>query len=783
MSVPTNIRGDCNNNGSVDGLDVVYLQRLLLEDPNNPMVLAHEQQYDLDNNGQINGLDVVYLQRMLLSDPNNPQIPINTEPPVLNLIYRNENNLRETMTIQPGAGFPDNHYLQTGHLVMNDKGEGVTRDHYKFYPTALPSNTSAWGAAGDDTPFNDSVNIHPTLAGTDAASNPIPSLAGDTNFNDQTPTGNIYQNWDIWNKYNSLAEQKMFTDVDLLPNDSEVNIINPESNKIHFCVTSYLMETADVFVDTTDTTNDDPSNLKASRFAVGDAKAFARTAFKLDNARPYTVFSRELGENDSPIPLNDANVDHEITVITVNDADPYNIGMAGDDVSYKIQPGEGEGRLQIIQDIDFTQTQSYTHSSSFAFAGEKKIYRVDTRGFIDFTATLSLCNPRTNVEVNVNVKVVGDQGDGFNFINSDSCADDHFIQNISFVHNAVYEIEITTVDPTQTGDYTMTLIGTADNIPETNTAFNETQLFTLDASQTWTDDMRSEVNDGLHKWDSIITATPTGTKISPTFSLQSLGTTNDNHSFSKSLVHLTNTEAIPDTTGHYANFQITKGAVILDSNKYSSDWSNNDNNNTHSVTDYSIIGLGHVLGIGTLWNINATINDNPVVKPELINMGVNDEGFSVINADPKKVYLYTGNDALQVYKYVPETLGSPDTLKIDTIDTNFKNSISVQESINKINAWVGIPIEHDSDVQVMTDNLKLEEGDSTGGTKILIDDGVSASSEYLGLAKEYMTSHNDHPIVDRKLSAISAAFLKDLGYSVDFSKCDAFNMRFEADSF
>ena len=48
----------------------------------------------------------------------------------------------------------------------------------------------------------------------------------------------------------------MFTDLDLLAEaveargetfDENTPIVNPESNKIHFCVTSYLMETNDVW--------------------------------------------------------------------------------------------------------------------------------------------------------------------------------------------------------------------------------------------------------------------------------------------------------------------------------------------------------------------------------------------------------------------------------------------------------------------------------------------------------------------------------------------------------
>jgi hypothetical protein len=777
MSAPTNIRGDCNNNGNVDGLDVVYLQRLLLEDPNNPMVLAHEQQYDLDNNGQINGLDVVYLQRMLLDDPNNPQIPINTEPPVLNLIYKEESDFRETMTVQPGAGFPDNHYLQTGHLVMNDKGEGVTRQHYKFYPTALP-DINTWGAAGDDTPFDTSVNIHPTLAGTQAAGNPNPSVAGhNDDYNDKTPQDEVYNNWDIWNKYNSLAEQKMFTDVDLLPDDDEdgeVDIVNPESTKIHFCVTSYLMETNDVFVNPTNTQDTTEANLKASRFAVGDAKAFARTAFKLNSARPYTVFSRELFDNNGPIsaiPLNDANVDHELTVIPVaTNVDKYRINMAGDLVSYKIQPGEGEGRLQIIQDMDLGQGQ-YTHSSSFAFAGEKKIYRFNNNVGITTPLTLSLCHDRTNVSVNVKLN-------GQDVTNSDSCVDGKFIQNITFPENQVSDIEITTIDPTQTGDYTMTLIETVDNIPATNVAFDETRLLTLDATQTWTQSMIDEVTEALNKWESVITATPAGTKISPTFSLQSF---TDDTQFSQSIVNTTNMETF---NGDHANFQITKGAVVLNKSKYVDHWNNGDNTNSHSVTDHAIIELGHVLGIGTMWNKDVTVDETPLIKPtsNLIDMGTNNEGYTVNGTDPvKKVGFYRGANALQFYTYATGSANF-DTLVLGGVDTQYSNGNNTDGNITTIESYTGIPIQHDPSINLI-DNLKIEEGriGSVSQTNLQITDNDGAKT-YLGVGAEYMSSEIENPDTTLLLSALSIGMLQDLGYQVNYANADRYDLKTHGDS-
>jgi hypothetical protein len=731
-----------------------------------------------------NPFGIVNLNR-LLNNWGRTLEPPNTEPPVLNLIYRHETSNKETMTVQPGAGFPDNHYLQTGHLVMNDKGEGVTRQHYKFYPTALP-DINTWGAAGDDTPFDTSVNIHPTLAGTQAAGNPNPSVAGhNDDYNDKTPQDEVYNNWDIWNKYNSLAEQKMFTDVDLLPDDDEdgeVDIVNPESTKIHFCVTSYLMETNDVFVNPTNTQDTTEANLKASRFAVGDAKAFARTAFKLNSARPYTVFSRELFDNNGPIsaiPLNDANVDHELTVIPVDqNVDKYNIGMAGNSVSYKIQPGEGDGRLQIIQDMDLGQGQ-YTHSSSFAFEGEKKIYRFNNNVGIETPLTLSLCHDRTNVSVNVKLN-------GEEVTNSYSCVNGKFIQNITFTANQVSHIEITTVDSTQIGDYTMTLIGTADNIPATNAAFNETQLLTLDASQPWTESMISEVNDGLHKWESIITATPTGNKISPTLSLQPLGPTNNNEGFSRSLVNINNTEPITtNTSSHYANYQITKGAVVLNSASYLDHWNDTNNTATQSVKDHAIIQLGHILGIGSLWNKDVTIGGNSIVNDDLIDRGTNNDGFPIVTEGVNlSVNLYKGEHAINVYKYIGQLDDANNdpgaTLKIDEVDTNYKNSNTDTNEQAFINSYIGLPIQRDPN-NLIIDNLRVQEGASGGGTEIKINDGSSIKT-YIGLGREYMSSLNEEPNINMKLSAISAGFLEDLGYQVDYENCDSFNMDTEGDS-
>jgi hypothetical protein len=454
--------------------------------------------------------------------------------------------------------------------------------------------------------------------------------------------------------------------------------------------------------------------------------------------------------------------------------------MAGDLVSYKIQPGEGEGRLQIIQDMDLGQGQ-YTHSSSFAFAGEKKIYRFNNSVEIGLTTplTLSLCHDRTNVSVNVKLN-------GQDVTNSDSCVDGKFIQNITFPANQVSDIEITTVDPTQTGDYTMTLIETVDNIPATNVAFDETQLFTLDASQEWTESMILEVNDGLHKWENVITATPTGTKISPTFSLQSLGTTNNNEGFSRSLVNINNTEPITtNTSGNYANYQITKGAVVLNSASYLDHWNDTDNTATQSVKDHAIIQLGHILGIGSLWNKDVTIDGNNIVNDDLIDRGTNNDGFPVVTEGVDlSVNLYKGAHAINVYKYVGQVDDANNnpgaTLQIDGVDTNYLNSNTDGAEQQFIKSYIGLPIQRDPD-NLIIDNLTVQEGASGGGTEIKIDDG-SGIKTYIGLGREYMSSLNEAPNINMKLSAISAGFLEDLGYQVNYANCDEFNMDQEGDS-
>lgn len=799
MSSPSNKRGDTDNNGSVNIGDVTRLQQHILDPiafpiPFNTEAEGFHPQYDVNNNGSVNLADLTWLQQHILDGETFPLDPINTEPPVLNLIYKEEPNFRETMTVQPGAGFPDNHYLQTGHLVMSDKGEGVTRSDYKFYPTALSSNVSDWGPVGDDSDFNSSENIHPTLVGTEAASNPIPSVAGHIDdYNDKTPQAGVYKNWDIWNKYNSLAEQKMFTDLDLLKEtleergdifDENTPIVNPDSNKIHFCITSYLMETADVFEDTNNIEN---SELKESRIAVGNAKAFARTAFKLDSARPYTVFSRSLdGANIPPIPLDDANVDHELTVIPVAPTvNKYDIGMAGDSVSYKITNlVAGDGRLQIIQKTNLAETvgiegdagKEYSHSSSFGFGGQKKIYRLHNGSVTGLNArfttyTLNFCHDRTNVDLNVTV--VRSDGTETSLGNSNSCVSGKFIQNIAIAVDEEVDVIITTTDPNTTGDYTLTINGTPDNIPATDVAFGETQLLTLDVTQPWTETMISEVNDGLHKWESVITATPTGAKISPTFSLQSF---TDDTQFSKSIVKTSNMVPLPN--GTHANFQITKGAVVLNKNNYNSDWNNTDESNSQMVADHAIIELGHVLGIGTMWNKEVTVDGSSLLKTgdfDLIDRNTEGNGFT-LDGDTEVIDFYKGPEALAIYRFTSPDNQFANKLSLNGVNTNYSHSGSNANTDEKravINNYRGIPIQTDPDINII-DSLKVREGESAGGTALNVD-GVA----YFGLGHEYMSSLHEEPNQTYKLSAISLGFLKDLGYSVDYSAADVYDPGFQ----
>ena len=142
--------------------------------------------------------------------------------------------------------------------------------------------------------------------------------------------------------------------------------------------------------------------------------------------------------------------------------------------------------------------------------------------------------------------------------------------------------------------------------------------------------------------------------------------------------------------------------------------------------------LGHILGIGSLWDLT----DFP--KTAYVE-------------DSQIKYYYTGEKALQEYKnYFPE----------------YDNS-----------NFVGIPFEDDGSSGTM--NVHPEEG-SEGTTSS--DDRYINGVFHPGLDTELMSGWLDSYPTNAPLSRITLGFLDDMGYVVDYSKADTYR-GYSANSF
>ena len=142
--------------------------------------------------------------------------------------------------------------------------------------------------------------------------------------------------------------------------------------------------------------------------------------------------------------------------------------------------------------------------------------------------------------------------------------------------------------------------------------------------------------------------------------------------------------------------------------------------------------LGHILGIGSLWDLT----DFPKIA---------------YVEDSQTKYYYTGEKALQEYKnYFPD----------------YDN-----------NNFVGIPFEDDGSSGTM--NVHPEEG-SEGS--ISSDDRYINGVFHPGLDTELMSGWLDSYPTNAPLSRITLGFLDDMGYIVDYNKADTYR-GYSANSF
>ena len=225
------------------------------------------------------------------------------------------------------------------------------------------------------------------------------------------------------------------------------------------------------------------------------------------------------------------------------------------------------------------------------------------------------------------------------------------------------------------------------------------------------------VNQAAAKWSSIVTYAPIAMHM--TVKIELLG---NNILGSAGPTNFQNKQNV---------WYATRGNVTLNT-KYWNDEKSSIKTNNKSSAYYTLLHeMGHVLGIGTLWLDNKLLSSGP--------WNTDNEYW---NSDYTNA-LYIGSSAVREYQnYLFEKYGTA------------KSSIK------------GIPVEEDGGSG--TAGGHIEEGDSSHKHRYF--DG----HKHAGLDHELMTGWSESSTVPEPLSKVTVGMIEDLGYSVDYSKADAF---------
>ena len=259
----------------------------------------------------------------------------------------------------------------------------------------------------------------------------------------------------------------------------------------------------------------------------------------------------------------------------------------------------------------------------------------------------------------------------------------------------------------------------------TYTSTNELFRYTIDNETSYqiTSEDYAIILASFNKWDSLVTQNERFTNtytIDVSFSIASLG----NGILGGAQV-LT---AYYFDTYTFGNSYTANGNIKMNESYMSSLRNSIRTDNQSALYHVLLHEIGHILGIGTYWNMNgspvSSYSDNGVTK-----------------------YYYTGENAVREYKYyIPE----------------------IAHTI------VGLPIEDNGGSG--TQNVHPEEGEE--GT-------ASSNNRYIngffhpGLDNELMSGWMESFPSSTPLSRISLGFLEDMGFGVDYSQVDNFQINIE----
>lgn len=254
--------------------------------------------------------------------------------------------------------------------------------------------------------------------------------------------------------------------------------------------------------------------------------------------------------------------------------------------------------------------------------------------------------------------------------------------------------------------------------------------------------MKKNIIDGVNKWNSVITGVP-----GPDETRKITVDVNFKDFEAGTLASAGPREKVEtiDLDNYY--FYTKTGEVSFATSFYENFWNDSESIQMRETTKHE---LGHILGIGNYWSTTGFPNYKGIIDKDQEDRDGNFHN------------LYKGPKGLEVYNFYNS---NNQTLKINNTETNYKNS-----NYPNVTQCPGIPVEDNGGSG--TAGGHLEEGVAThigSHNSIFIND-----IHYPGFGVELMTGITSGE--ETPLSALTVALVEDLGYRVDYSNAEPYEL-------
>lgn len=453
--------------------------------------------------------------------------------------------------------------------------------------------------------------------------------------------------------------------------------------------------------------------------------------------------------------------------------------------------------------------------------------------------TFSTANEGTQIPTQITVFTVDEDGneeavtDGDSGVNGNTVLDnsDRSIMNLALDADQDYNIKVKNISEDTEGTIQLNVNWTKQVTPAQGvvTRFSP-EVYTLDGTHTWTNSMITETQNALDLWSNTITDMPEGGGSDRLLDISlALANLPVDPSFGSTTVIATDNANNFEGTNNLFNRYPTSARILVnlgpDDILYE-DWLDNDADTTHALQDIVVRQTGQALGIGgEFWrrnqdpnqnlhkealfatNPNAGLGIDAKLWPNTFNTVVIPQFNPNPIIDDNLYLLYQGANVLQIYQSsdinnLGVTFVDPESNEETNYifrENNFNTAYNGAAGVNVVAAnFLGVPIINTTtplhpfegaavnvDGEPAAGFPRGEDGSQTGFVRF--DDGVGGQIPHLGLGSEIMTSFYelfayDHPQnglatgVSHPLSALSVAFLEDLGYSVNYTNSQAFSL-------